>query len=240
MNIKEIREKTFKKENTFYHVFITEPLTLPALWIVQNMRYITPNGLSIAGLFMTIGTAWLFLQGNLIGGAVLYFVSYFTDSLDGKVARLRDISSPLGGYLDGVIDTFRPFLLTLGLGLWTYELLGVEALLVGFTYVTFVLAYQVSTATAYNLNKNKQVMNILMEEKPSSLMIKAKKWLQKYRLRLGYTTAETNAIVFLIGPVIAFITGINAIVLWGYVFGSVMILLLLSIFLFVQFRQLAK
>jgi len=84
---------------------------------------ITPDNLTCFGLF----GALLVTAGGLLSRQEMYWlwlanfglvIHWFGDSLDGTVARLRQIERPrYGFYLDQVIDTVGNLLISLGVGL---------------------------------------------------------------------------------------------------------------------------
>ena len=91
---------------------------------------VTPNMLTIAGFLATCGAAWCFLLGGsyshaaaraaglppymLIAGAMLVLASAF-DMLDGAVARIGKLSTPLGAVLDSSVDRFSDMAIYLAL-----------------------------------------------------------------------------------------------------------------------------
>ena len=79
-------------------------------------RWATPNGITLVGAALTyggliglwvvpIGSGW----GSLIG--VLMIIGFILDSADGQLSRLRGGGTPLGEWLDHVLDAGRIALL---------------------------------------------------------------------------------------------------------------------------------
>lgn len=238
--LKEIKAKVLKKENCIYHRFITEPLSIPVLWILQWLPWITPNGVSWLGLLLTIVAAFFFAQGNILWGAIMYFVSYFTDSLDGKLARMRNMQSKMGIFVDSFVDLVRVPLLTGGMVLF-FKDLGVSLFfLLGFIYVALVAMYDALCSKTVVLNQGKQLMTALEEEKRGGFLLSMKKTLKAWRLRLGYTTAETNAVVFLVAPLLAVLTGKVDHLVYGFMIGIGMLTLLFSAVLILQYKKLRR
>ena len=66
---------------------------------------VTPNMVTLSGVIVAVGTAWLFWHGNFLGGALCAFVVEILDGVDGKLARTRLRFTTLGHYED-VIDYF--------------------------------------------------------------------------------------------------------------------------------------
>ena len=99
-------------------------------------RWVLPDDLTLLGVLAAIGicvayqlsnssSAWLWVASALL---VLHWIG---DSLDGTLARVRDIQRPrYGYYLDHLVDAVSTALIGLGLGLSPYLLLSIGALIV--------------------------------------------------------------------------------------------------------------
>src|ERR687888_504532 len=99
-------------------------------------RWVLPDDLTLLGVLAAIGIcvayqlsnssrAWLWVASALL---VLHWIG---DSLDGTLARVRDIQRPrYGYYLDHLVDAVSTALIGLGLGLSPYLLLSIGALIV--------------------------------------------------------------------------------------------------------------
>lgn len=248
LSFSQVKQHAYKKENTFYHVFITEPLTVPILYVIQNVSWLTPYVVSYIGVILLLFSTWAFFTGQLLLGAGLYFLGYFADSLDGKLARIRGIASKLGGFNDTLVDLYKQLVVTFGLSWYVFNsvsdpLQRFISMFVLMGYVALVGIYGALVATGYGLNNNKQIMNIIVEkeskrsQKNQSLFVTVKLFLKRHRLRLGYTTAETNAATFILGPILAAFFGVTYI-FYGYILAIVMILLLSVVFIVLQWKQL--
>ncbi len=68
----------------------------------------TPNQVTLTGLVLVLLNCAFFCwhQSTFWFGLGLS-VSFTFDALDGAVARMRNMSSKFGGYLDGVIDRYQ-------------------------------------------------------------------------------------------------------------------------------------
>jgi phosphatidylglycerophosphate synthase len=76
---------------------------------------ITPNVLTISGVFLNAVVAFVLMQGRFYIGAWLYLTVSLTDLLDGILARKRNLSSSFGAFLDSVMDRFSDGVIFLGL-----------------------------------------------------------------------------------------------------------------------------
>ncbi len=85
----------------------------------------TPNAVTITGLLLNIGVAFIFIKGaengnrgdlSYVGwaGALILFAGLF-DMLDGQVARLGNMSSTFGALFDSVLDRYSELIMFLGI-----------------------------------------------------------------------------------------------------------------------------
>jgi CDP-diacylglycerol--glycerol-3-phosphate 3-phosphatidyltransferase len=65
---------------------------------------LTPNILTITGVFLNAGVAFILVQGRFFLGAWLYLIVSMSDLLDGILARKRNMVTPFGAFLDSVMD----------------------------------------------------------------------------------------------------------------------------------------
>jgi CDP-diacylglycerol---glycerol-3-phosphate 3-phosphatidyltransferase len=77
---------------------------------------VTPNTITLIGLFTHLPIAWLIAdQQNILAG-VLLIVFGLLDTLDGELARLQGTSSMAGMLLDSATDRMKEVLLYCGVG----------------------------------------------------------------------------------------------------------------------------
>ena len=86
-----------------------EPVTS---WILKKIAAflgflrLTPNILTVTGVFLNAAVGVVLLEGRFFWGGWLYLVVSMTDLLDGILARQKGMSTPFGGFLDSVMDRF--------------------------------------------------------------------------------------------------------------------------------------
>ena len=68
--------------------------------------HLTPNILTIGGVFLNAMVAYVLMEGRFFLGGWLYLIVSMTDLLDGILARQKKMSTPFGGFLDSVMDRF--------------------------------------------------------------------------------------------------------------------------------------
>jgi phosphatidylglycerophosphate synthase len=104
------------------------PLERPVLkWLAARMpAWVTPDTLTAIGalgsLVIFLGYCLSNLNRNFLWLSSLgFFINWFGDSLDGTLARYRDIQRPrYGFFVDHIMDTVSVVLIFLGLGLSPY------------------------------------------------------------------------------------------------------------------------
>jgi|TARA_B100001079_G_C16319731_1_gene474081 phosphatidylglycerophosphate synthase len=75
--------------------------------IIINPTSITPNMISIFGLFINVIANYQLLSGNLNWAAFFYFFSYVMDCTDGQLARERNAITRFGMFFDPVLDGLK-------------------------------------------------------------------------------------------------------------------------------------
>lgn len=85
---------------------------------LAKLPFVTPNGVTlVAFASFAVGCAALMASFpfHLVVAAVLIFLGYVGDDVDGQLARITKKYSTLGDYLDKVLDVLKIFLITFSL-----------------------------------------------------------------------------------------------------------------------------
>jgi len=109
---------TYKTRKEWWSRVFASPVAHYALCLIGDLKFITPNRLTIGSFLLTIGVALLVLsESELRLAAVLLQVAYVLDCMDGQLARYRSTTSNLGSFLDKSLDfvkfSFLVFSLTM-------------------------------------------------------------------------------------------------------------------------------
>lgn len=80
-----------------------------------NRIGLTPNAMTLSGLFGNAIAAYLLSQGNMLVGGVLVLVMGLVDGIDGTMARLRGEPTNFGAFVDSVSDRYSELLIFGGL-----------------------------------------------------------------------------------------------------------------------------
>jgi phosphatidylglycerophosphate synthase len=118
LSLRAVQKLTCKKRDAWWTVFLVDPAATRILIVVARFRFITPNRVTWAALFIGLGSAGCFLKGDqrsLLIGALLYHLSFILDCIDGKLARLKGNGTVFGGWLDYVFDRIRVLFCALAL-----------------------------------------------------------------------------------------------------------------------------
>ena len=116
----EDRRRMVKAQDAWWTVLAIDPLAVPmTLWIAHHTR-LTPNMVTAIANVIGFGAGLAFLGGWLWLGAVLYQVAFLFDCIDGKLARYKRMSSPVGAFLDWMLDRSMDVYaaITLAAGAW--------------------------------------------------------------------------------------------------------------------------
>jgi phosphatidylglycerophosphate synthase len=93
-----------KRRDTWSRIALCNPIALPLTYILAKHTKIPPITLTVLGFIVGIGSGVGFLEGNLILGAILYYLHFLLDGMDGKLSRLRNIDDTYRGMWDFLLD----------------------------------------------------------------------------------------------------------------------------------------
>jgi len=106
------------------NVWINRPLAWPIVKALKPTK-VTPNQLSVTSFIIGVMGAVCFAMGNpawFIAGGILAELSSIVDCADGMLARVKDLGTEYGKYLDIFLDRIAEFLLigSIGFGLYRH------------------------------------------------------------------------------------------------------------------------
>ena len=120
----KLRDAIKKKDGWWASVF-SGPFANIFLAFIADIKWITPNCVTTASLFLCIFACGFIANGTprflMIGAVLLQFVFIF-DCLDGQLARYRGQSSNFGAWYDRVTDRVKDFLIYFSIGLGHYKI----------------------------------------------------------------------------------------------------------------------
>jgi choline kinase/phosphatidylglycerophosphate synthase len=121
----EIFERSWKKRftsrdiNVFKRLF-NLPISLNLVKLLSRTA-IRPSHLNLISLGFALAAGVFFMQGHFITGGIFSYACAMADALDGKLSRLKLLSSPEGGFYDSVCDRAAEIAIVSGLAMGLYE-----------------------------------------------------------------------------------------------------------------------
>lgn len=101
---------TKTKNDEWWSSFVTAPLAIAINYFVVDIKWLTPNLITLASFITAIVASAFILAGgtgNFIIAAALIHLSYVFDCMDGQMARYRKTSSLSGGFYDKLTDQIQ-------------------------------------------------------------------------------------------------------------------------------------
>ena len=135
-----------------------DPLADPLSLVLAKRAWVTPDRITAVAMAFAVGSAICFASGLLRLGGALFLARFFTDCLDGKVARAQGTSSTRGAMLDLAADVSGIALVSAALS-WTLVDQGAVAaavplaLLACLVYYNWALAYRKQLAQRLGLGE---------------------------------------------------------------------------------------
>jgi len=101
---------TKTKNDEWWSSFVTAPLAIALNYLVVDIKWLTPNLITLISFVVAILSAVLIIAGgtvNFISAAVLIHLSHIFDCMDGQMARYRNTPSLVGCYFDKLTDQLQ-------------------------------------------------------------------------------------------------------------------------------------
>jgi len=121
--IADAYRRTQKPKDIFWNKYVARPAAA-VLLVPLERSPVTPNQVTFASLVVFAGAVPLLIavpgHAGLLLAALVIQLSYVLDCVDGQLARMRGTSTPVGAYLDFLMDELKAFLLVAAMGvrLW--------------------------------------------------------------------------------------------------------------------------
>ncbi|CAG20599.1 CDP-alcohol phosphatidyltransferase family protein [Photobacterium profundum] len=101
---------TKTKDDEWWSSFVTSPLAILLNYFVVDIKYLTPNKITLISFITAIIASVLIVIGgtsNFIMAAILINLSHVFDCMDGQMARYRKTTSASGSYYDKLTDQIQ-------------------------------------------------------------------------------------------------------------------------------------
>jgi len=121
--IADAYRRTQKPKDIFWNKYVARPAAA-VLLVPLERSPVTPNQVTFASLLVFAAAIPVLIampgHGGLLLAALIIELSYVLDCVDGQLARMRGSSTPVGAYLDFLMDELKAFLLVAAMGvrLW--------------------------------------------------------------------------------------------------------------------------
>ncbi|MEV8633381.1 CDP-alcohol phosphatidyltransferase family protein [Streptosporangium sp. NPDC051023] len=205
---------TRKRKDSWWTVFLVDPVACRLTLLVANHTDVTPNGLTRLSLLLGLGSAACFAFGQLVAGAALFYVSFMVDCMDGKIARLKETGTAFGLWLDYVGDRIRVVCCASGLAFGQYAATGdISFVLLGAGVAVLDLFRYVNAPQMKRVRETvresrpprpiKDRTGAYRPPKPPTVRRRFGRFLIKHRVRSHLISGiEFHAAVFVVGPLI--------------------------------------
>ncbi|MEV0581667.1 CDP-alcohol phosphatidyltransferase family protein [Nonomuraea sp. NPDC050310] len=210
---------TRKRKDAWWTVLAVDPLACPLTRIIASRTRLTPNQITVFSLILGMAAAGCFAADRLIAGAILFYLSFLVDCVDGKIARLKGTGTPFGLWLDYVGDRLRVVACAAGLSYGQYALTG-EVMFV-------VMGAAVAVLDLFRY-VNAPQMKRVREELPEGTRAAKGRWarrLARRRMRSHlFSGIEFHAAVFVAAPLLAVAAGSGVVLVWMTVVAGALLL----------------
>jgi len=105
-DMEENKPRYMKAYQAWSIIFFIDPLALPLAPVLARLK-VNPNAITVIALIVGLLSGVLFAMGYWFWAPIAFLFSHFLDCIDGKVARLRQITSEFGAKLDDIADGLR-------------------------------------------------------------------------------------------------------------------------------------
>lgn len=187
------------------------PLARRLSLFIVNRTNLTPNTITICSFIFIPFAAICYGYGNYYGllfGAFFFEINYLFDCVDGTVARIKKLGTPLGAFLDPMLDRWRMVILTLALSYGQYQA-------AGNILVVYLLFMYLGMNNLILFTRSAQEKALSKMERGSTLGVDLARatmdsgllawWFRKTEDRNimpYYHDIELDALVFVVGPVL--------------------------------------
>jgi len=192
--------KSRKNINGWWPTIVHEPFELALTWLIAPYQRITPNLISLFSFTLGVTASALLIKGTWllgIAGAVVYELSHILDGVDGKIARLRKMTSLRGDFLDKSFDCWKELLMASSIALSMYPRWEGFAAAGLFVFGRLLIAFQRTL-----IPETHEIINEKQFRSPG-LMHRLEILMSRYKLAgnpLG--TVELQVIAYVFGPIL--------------------------------------
>ena len=161
---------TKTKDDEWWSSFVTAPLAILVNYVVVDIRWLTPNLITLFSFVTAIVSVAFIFTGETTGfviAAVLIQLSHVLDCMDGQMARYRKTTSASGSYFDKATDQIQVALWFGTVGYVAYDLSNdVLPILLAFIGVAFysLRGYTKYVAIHVEMSRDSHYLALISEQ----------------------------------------------------------------------------
>ena len=110
-----IRERSEHHKGWLVSTYLNRPFSNVITYFLMDAN-VTPNQISAFTIIPSLLTFISYYLGNFVLGGILTQIVSIIDGVDGEIARVKNLSSRIGGVIDSVFDRLAEILICLGIG----------------------------------------------------------------------------------------------------------------------------
>jgi len=226
------------QRKSWWAILFILPCARRISFYIINRTDIRPNTVTIGSFVFVLGAAYCYTQGTkgyLLFGALLFELNYLCDCIDGTIARVKGLASPLGAYLDPKLDRLRVVLLSFALAWGQFRVdADVDVVLALLLYlgtnnlIMLTRATQERVLVAHGFS-SRLGADLVAGTSPGQGWLS--RWLsasQKRNLMPYYHDVELDALVFVLGPALTCVFPFTVVAI---IFGFILIFFLDVLFI---------
>ncbi|MBT3814199.1 CDP-alcohol phosphatidyltransferase family protein [Candidatus Woesearchaeota archaeon] len=240
--------KTEEQLHSWTYVFLLKYPTILLTWLFANFTNFSPNLVSFLGLIPSFISAYFYVNGNLLFGALFYLLAWLLDGVDGRLARVKSLGSKYGAFYDNYVGQIGFIIMIMGFfygiarikqnSLWL--LLGILV----YFLVTFrsLIALKVKTLMGNEYRVNLDEVNVeeasIKETKGLwGLAVRLQNKLNQKGLVEPFNLIDMIVLIFIIGPIAELI--LSGSLIYVIIFALIMIIIK-EIIWFLYYRKILK
>lgn len=198
------------QQNGFVGVFTRKHFSSKISLFLAESR-LTPNQMTIFSLILCLVGVYFLSTGermNLIIAGIFIFLSKIFDAVDGELARLKDMISELGGWIDGLSDRFKENLIIFAVALGLYNQTGKATIWI-YAFIAVISIHMLSIVLEHTGKMDKTILQKTQEE---TIFVKLAKLIN---IKPQYLALQADVYLFITYTLIIF--NQLELILWFYI-----------------------
>jgi phosphatidylglycerophosphate synthase len=112
-----------KDRDYWWTVVAVDPIAVPLTRVLADRERPSADQVTWASIAVAVPVGFAYASGSRLGlvlGAILFYCAFVLDCVDGKLARVRGVTSPRGKVLDEMADAARRVSASIGLAAYLW------------------------------------------------------------------------------------------------------------------------